>query len=246
MSDEKRMAGDYEITHSIHIGDNELVMGENLNSQTGDFYMVADCIQNDIFIRYENCYVSKDFTELAEIFAQRLTEQIQKLKSEHEKITVPKNFITMDMCTPVKYEDSILNKVIVIKPQVLRSEHRISVNQLYLATGGNGSYGNARGSAVFCTNLYTQKNTRFERHNVMGTVEPEKLPEWAKDNLAEIIEKYCEDGKWKMQSLNDCSITEFKNRAEAEEYVRKGDFVYMGVGGAHAKHKKRGYDDLER
>ena len=189
MSDEKRMAGDYEITHSIHIGDNELVMGENLNSQTGDFYMVADCIQNDIFIRYENCYVSKDFTELAEIFAQRLTEQIQKLKSEHEKITVPKNFITMDMCTPVKYEDSILNKVIVIKPQVLRSEHRISVNQLYLATGGNGSYGNARGSAVFCTNLYTQKNTRFERHNVMGTVEPEKLPEWAKDNLAEIIEK---------------------------------------------------------
>lgn len=62
----------------------------------------------------------------------------------------------------------------------------------------------------------------------------------------ELIEIYCKDGKWKMQSLNDCSITEFKNRAEAEEYVRKGDFVYMGVGGAHAKHKKRGYDELER
>lgn len=62
----------------------------------------------------------------------------------------------------------------------------------------------------------------------------------------ELMEIYKENGKWKMQSLNDCSITEFENRAAAEEYIRKGDFVYMGVGGGHTKHKKKGYDEIER
>ena len=62
----------------------------------------------------------------------------------------------------------------------------------------------------------------------------------------ELIEIYCENEKWKKLNLKSCSVTEFKNRDEAEEYIRKGDFVYMGVGGIHAKHKKKGYDDHER
>lgn len=185
MADEKRMMGDYEVTHSIHIGDNEIVMGENLNSKDGYFYMIADCIKNDMFMRYENCYVSNDFIELAEVFAQRLTEQVENLKAEHEKITVPKELITAESCTTTKSAD-ITNKVIVIKPEVLRPEHRISVNQLYLATGGNGTRGNARGSAVYCTNLYTKENVRFERHDVLGVIKSERLPEWAKTTLSEI------------------------------------------------------------
>ena len=184
MADEKRMMGDYEVTHSIHIGDNEIVMGENLNSKDGYFYMIADCVKNDMFMRYENCYISDDFIELAEVFAQRLMEQVQNLKNEHEKITVPKELITVESCT-TKLGD-IANKVIVIKPEVLRPEHRISVNQLYLATGGNGTRGNARGNAVYCTNLYSKENVRFERYDVLGIIKPEKMPEWAKTTLAEI------------------------------------------------------------
>ncbi len=185
MADEKRMMGDYEVTHSIHIGDNEIVMGENMNSKTGDFYMVAECVRNDMFMRYENCYVSADFTELAEVFAQRLTEQVQKLKTEQEKITVPKTPFTAEQCVPIKSMD-ITNKIIVIKPEVLRPEYRMSVNQLYVVTGGNGARGNARGRAVFCTNLYNKENERFNRSDILGVMKPEKLPEWAKMSLSEI------------------------------------------------------------
>ena len=32
MNDEKRMAGDYEIIHAIHIGDREVVVGDNPNA----------------------------------------------------------------------------------------------------------------------------------------------------------------------------------------------------------------------
>ena len=72
MSEEKRLAGDYEITHSIHIGSKELVLGENPENETGDFYLTAEYAQNDIFGEYTNCLVGGSFIELAEVFADRL------------------------------------------------------------------------------------------------------------------------------------------------------------------------------
>ena len=40
---EKRMAGDYEIIHAFHIGDKEIVIGENIEADEGivDFYHVV-------------------------------------------------------------------------------------------------------------------------------------------------------------------------------------------------------------
>ena len=46
-------------------------------------------------------------------------------------------------------------------------------------TGGFGASANARGSAVFCKNLYDGKNTRYERMDVLGEVKPECMPDWA-------------------------------------------------------------------
>ena len=44
----KRMAGPYEITHAIHIGDKEIVLGENPADTEGVPYMCAYCEANDI------------------------------------------------------------------------------------------------------------------------------------------------------------------------------------------------------
>ena len=56
--------------------------------------------------------------------------------------------------------------------------------QLFLVTGGFGASANARGSAVFCKNLYDGKNTRYERMDVLGEVKPERMPDWAKEKAA--------------------------------------------------------------
>ena len=42
---EKRMAGDYEIIQSFHIGDQEVVLGENVNAPPEERYMCAYCQQ---------------------------------------------------------------------------------------------------------------------------------------------------------------------------------------------------------
>lgn len=51
MDIEKRMAGDYEITAAMHIGDKEIVIGENLADKNTP-YMVAYCERNELLARY--------------------------------------------------------------------------------------------------------------------------------------------------------------------------------------------------
>ena len=49
---EKRMAGDYEIIHALHIGDREIVLGENPSAPEDERYVCAFCQQHEIFANY--------------------------------------------------------------------------------------------------------------------------------------------------------------------------------------------------
>ena len=56
---EKRMAGDYEIIQGLHIGDREIVLGENPRDETGMKYMCAFCRQNALFAEYSEVMISQ-------------------------------------------------------------------------------------------------------------------------------------------------------------------------------------------
>ncbi|MGL6199672.1 MAG: hypothetical protein ACRC3H_12140 [Lachnospiraceae bacterium] len=94
--------------------------------------------------------------------------------------------ITKDQCIPVQWSDSIEEKVVIIKASALRREYRSADQQLVYVTGGFGAQANARGSAVFGTNLYSGKESRWERRDIEGVIRPESMPDWAKLQLAEI------------------------------------------------------------
>lgn len=79
--------------------------------------------------------------------------------------------------------------MIVIKPQVFRPEYRSATHQLQLCTGGFGACANSRGSAVFVKSLYNGKEDRFERSEVLGTIEPKNLPEWAKKAYSKMLDE---------------------------------------------------------
>ena len=79
-----------------------------------------------------------------------------------------------------------MEKVIVIRADVLRREYQTATHQLKLCTGGFGAHPNNRGSAVFCKDLYSGKESRFERWDVLGIMPLEKLPDWAKEGLSNI------------------------------------------------------------
>lgn len=186
MSDEKRMAGDYEIIQSVHIGDREIIMGENPAATDGLPYMVAFYESNAIIGRYYEAISSDDFLEIMELYGQRILEQAQKT---HAELSGPKiqgidnSPITMEGCTPLEHSDDLHGKIIVIRPEVLRPEYRRATSQLKLCTGGFGAYPHSRGTAVYCTELYSGRSGRYERRDVLGVIEPEKLPRWAQHYL---------------------------------------------------------------
>lgn len=187
---EKRMAGDYEIVQSLYIGDKEIVMGENLADTNGQMYMCAYCTPIlGMFERFDEAVASDDYAEIVKIYGDRVAKQAEKTRVELLGNRSDQNdysVITAENCTPITHEDDLNGKIVVIKSSILRREYRAANHQLKLCTGGFGASPNSRGSACFCTDLFSGKQSRFERWDILGTMEPGDLPQWAKDGLAAI------------------------------------------------------------
>ena len=181
-----RMAGSYEIIESFHVGDREIVIGEDTRAKPEERYLCAYCQQNEILASYSDVLVSGDYCEIVQIFADRLSAQAQKTRTAlftpiFQGIdTTP---LSKEDCRPVSHEDSLEGKIVVIKPEVLRREYQRSTEQIKLCIGGFGAYPHSRGSACYCVDLYSGKESRFERQDIFGTLERSQLPQWAEIGL---------------------------------------------------------------
>ena len=186
---EKRMAGDYEIFQAISVGIVEIVMGEDPKAEPEERFMCAVCTTNDLFAQYSDVCVSADYAEILELYGQRIASEAEKLMNEVAEIRnrgIDDRAVTDAGFIPLTYEDDLNGKVVVLKPDVLKKEYQRATRQYQLVTGGFGASPNSRGSACFCTNLYSGKRDRFERWDVLGIVDREDLPDWAKDGLQRI------------------------------------------------------------
>lgn len=182
MDEEKRMAGDYEIIHAMHIGDREIVIGENQADPNGQFYMCAYCQSNGLFAVYNEVMVSDEYAEIVKLFGQRVTEQAEKTRQELFKPKfqeIENAALTARDCNVIDYTDDLHNKVVILKPDALRREYRVATHQILFCTGGFGASPRSRGSACYCVNLYTRETDRYERRDILGTIPENQLPKWA-------------------------------------------------------------------
>lgn len=185
---EKRMAGNYEVTTAFEIGTKEIIIGEDKTAASDERFVVANYENNGIFERYVDALVGGDYAEITKIFAERVKNEAEKVIDEKSKITVDMTPITKDGCKVLEADDRIKNKVVVIRADVFKPEYQIATKQLQLCTGGFGAEPNSRGSACFCTNLYSGKEARYERSDILGVIEKDDLPDWAKERL-DIVQK---------------------------------------------------------
>lgn len=185
MSEEKRMIGSYEVEHSIHLGDKEVILGVDKKEQYP--FMVCYCTyDNPLGVPWATEAVgSDDYLEAMQIFMERVQEQIGLVRAEQEQFKFDMKPFTIDDCIPDDRNSSIVGKVVVINAEVNRYEYRHSAYQLVLADGGHGATG-GRGQAVFGTCLATGEHRRWERYDVLGEIKPECTPQWAKEALARI------------------------------------------------------------
>ena len=191
-SPEKRMAGDYEIIFAVHIGDREVVVGEKPGTGNGDKYMCSLGESNGFFELHSEVIASDHYPEIMELFGQRISDQAHKVYMELSKPKIqgiPNAALTAKDCTVISYMDDLNDKVIVIKPEVLRREYQVSTHQVKLCTGGFGASPNSRGSAVYCTDLYSGEHSRFERRDVLGIMNPDQMPKWVQHHLEALKQK---------------------------------------------------------
>ena len=192
MENEKRMVGDYEIIQAVYIGDREVVLGENPQDKTGMKYMCAFCRKSALFAEYSEVMGSDDFVEIVELFGQRIAKQEERTQVELNKPCIQgidDRPITAEDCNLISHEDNLHGKIVVIKQEVLRREYRRATRQLKLCIGGFGAYPNSRGTACICIDLYTGQQNRYERMDVLGTIQPEALPDWAIRAFTAICQK---------------------------------------------------------
>lgn len=184
MDEDKRMVDTYEVKHAIHVGDKEILYAVD-EKKTDCPYMVCNCTwDNPLGIdHYYNAVGSADYLEMMTEFTGRVQAQLETVKSEWDKITVPLQPFTLENCIPKDNSQSLENKVVILRPDCLRPEYRTADKQLLLATGGFGVHANSRGRAVYTVNIYSGKESRWNREDIMGILKPEYMPDWAKERL---------------------------------------------------------------
>ena len=194
MEKEKRMVGDYEIRNAIHIGDRELLLGVNMNDSNGKYYMTCYAESNFVVEYYEEALASDDFLEIAEIFASRLKEQVEKTKESQDKICRGRKIICSDMCNTDIFEESLIGKILVINPEALRPEYRSDINQLIICKNGNGASPHGLGSSIYGDYISTGKKAHFYRCDILGELKPEHYPKWAEKRV-EIANEFYKNEK---------------------------------------------------
>lgn len=185
----KRMVGKtgYEIKQAIHIGDKEIVYGENMREENGNFYFVGNYTYNELFGEYSHCVVGDDYLELMQAFTSRVNSQIEAVRVEFEKSALPPDLFTAEHCHSHDYAQNITGKVMAVRAEVFRKEYQRGDHQLILVTGGNGALPNPIGTKVYHKRLSDGKESYIRRHEILGEVKPECLPDWAKDKLTDVM-----------------------------------------------------------
>ena len=180
----KRVIEGYEEKQSVQLAGQLVIFAEN--PKADELYMVCYCKwDNPLGIEeYYNVCTTDDYIEAMGLYAGGIQSFLGILESERAGYDTPKQTLTAADCIPGGLNEDLTGKVIVIKPEVLTPEYRRSESQLKICAGGFGASPNARGNAVFCKDLYSGKESRFERYDVAGVAANDRLPVWAVKKIA--------------------------------------------------------------
>ncbi|MGN1120624.1 MAG: hypothetical protein ACI4Q4_09720 [Oscillospiraceae bacterium] len=113
-----------------------------------------------------------------------LEEHIKEHIAEFEKDLAPKLYDTSYLDTSPCSDYT--GKVMLLRPDALSEEYRESKYQLFLAEAGFGCNPNGSGRTIFGHYLFDKEKTSMLRPDFFGVFDEKYLPEWAKENLAEL------------------------------------------------------------
>lgn len=177
-----RRAGDYEVIQSIRMGGMTMLIGYNpIDTTYMTCYQDYDVLGNE---RFSEAIGSESYVEIMDVFLQRLQEQTEKVRAFQVERAMPVTVLGREYCLPCS-DESLEGKLVIIRPASLAPEYRTADCQLGYALGGFGCSPSSRGRAVYFEELYSGKRCRWDRTDILGIADREKLPDWAKEKAEE-------------------------------------------------------------
>jgi hypothetical protein len=212
---DKRVIDGYTERFSVTLAGREIFLAVD-ETQDAPYLVCTAKWDNPLGLtEYTEGAVTYDYLEAMREFVDRVDTLLIGLEKERAAFLTIQPTLTAADCIPGGLDADLMGKVAVIKPDALSPEYRTADRQLKIVRGGFGAHPDARGNAVFCKDLYSDKETRFERYDIAGVADPAKLPQWAKDKIA-LIEALKEPGVFAFGDYH------FKPQRKFEK--RDGDF----------------------
>lgn len=191
MSNEKEIINEhYEVISSMQIGGKRMILA--VSDDKNEQYPYLKCIYtaNEVFGQYESVIASDSFPDVIKLYADDIKAEAIQLELSHRAMgEAAQECFRTDDVRAVYDIDNIIGKIVVIEARYLNHGYKNKGNQLYYITGGSGAYPQSRGSACFCYNLFDGQKDRIERHQILGYLNADEIPDFAKKTLETVKEK---------------------------------------------------------
>lgn len=189
MPEKKQVIDGYEALHTVRIDGADEIVAQNM--EAGDHFRIYQRRNNNPLIaEYSVVFAGDDYMKVMREFTRRINAHLDSLELDrvYRGSPIMDTALTSEDCVKDGMNEDLNGKVIAIKAEALSPEFRHASDQIMLATGGFGCSPVASGTAVYCTNLYSGEQARWERYQVLGVVDESTLPEWAREKLAAMRE----------------------------------------------------------
>ena len=190
----KEMINDYAVQNEVFVGNRRYLFAIHKNDKEPQRFLKCQCYDDELFRHYVNAVTSNDFVECMKLYLADISAAVEKVEKDRAAIGLEDiSCLKGSDLLSASRDKNIEGKVVAIGEKWLCDGFKDISHQLYFVKGGNGAQSNSRGNACFSINLYTGEDTRIERYEVLGEVPEDKIPEFAKEHLANARAKYAKE-----------------------------------------------------
>lgn len=200
----KEMINDYAVKNEVFIGNRRYLFAVHTDEKEPQRFLKCQCYDDELFRHYVNAVTSNDFVECMKLYLADISAAVEKVEKDRAAIGLDDiSCLKGSDLLSASRDKNIEGKVVAIGEKWLCDGFKDISHQLYFVKGGNGAQSNSRGNACFSINLYTGEDTRIERYEVLGEVPEDKIPEFAKEHLANARAKYAKEIADERRNRND-------------------------------------------
>jgi len=188
------MINDYAVKNEVFVGNRRYLFAVHTDEKEPQRFLKCQCYDDELFRHYVNAVTSNDFVECMKLYLADISAAVEKVEKDRAAIGLEDiSCLKGSDLLSASRDKNIEGKVVAIGEKWLCDGFKDISHQLYFVKGGNGAQSNSRGNACFSINLYTGEDTRIERYEVLGEVPEDKIPEFAKEHLANARAKYAKE-----------------------------------------------------